>query len=442
LQPLAPGTRVGAWRVKAFQGQGADGAVYRAERAGFRRAEPGALKVSLWLWNWRMEREVELLSRLSHPGIPRLLDRGRRQSPGGTKYPFFVMEWVQGLPLYAWAEQHSPSGAQVCRALARLARALEVVHAAGAVHRDVKGDNVLVRLSDRLPVLLDFGSCHFQGAKRLTWQSLPPVTLEYLSPQAMGFYLRSLREPEGYYPPSPADDLYALGVTAYRLMMGQYPPSLTSSQDEHGTWQVRSPDVRPLLESNPRVEPVLREVIVRLLSEAPEARGTAARVAEALEAGAGEAGHSEPSKPPVRARARKPWLALAAAGACTVLLWLAKPLLVPPGPNSQAPHAGTVAVGDTSPTEPQASTAPGTEKKPLAQEPLPEPRPGQLRPDKRGQCPVRQQIPINGGCWLISLADAQACAGSGYVFFQGKCLVPALEPPRKPQPTSSSPEAR
>jgi hypothetical protein len=50
--------------------------VYRAERVGFRRSGPVALKVSLTRYNWRMEREVELLSRLSHPSIPRLVDRG------------------------------------------------------------------------------------------------------------------------------------------------------------------------------------------------------------------------------------------------------------------------------------------------------------------------------------------------------------------------------
>jgi serine/threonine protein kinase len=430
--------------VKAWRGQGAYGAVYRAERAGWRRAEPGALKMSLLLWNWRMEREVELLSRLNHPGIPRLLDPGRPRSPGGNEYPYFVMEWVQGTPLYVWAEQHSPSGEQVCRALARLARALEAVHAAGAVHRDLKGNNILVKSSDRLPVLIDFGSCHFQGAERLTWQSLPPVTPEYLSPQAVLFYVRSQSQPDGYYPPSPADDLYALGVTAYRLVMGQYPPPIEARLDEQGSWQVTSPDVRPLLENNPRVEPVLREVMVRLLSATPEARGTAAQVAGALEAVAGRAEHPEPSKPPVRARARKPWLALVAAGSCAVLLWYAKPVLVPPGSNSQTPDAGTAAVGDISPTGPQASTAAITEKKPLAQEPPPEPRPGQLRPDKKGQCPGRQQVAINGGCWLdvSPRVGAQACAESGHVFFQGKCFVPALEPPRKPQPTSSPPEAR
>ena len=439
--------------MKAWQGQGGYGAVYRAERVGFRRSEPGALKVSLLRWGWRMEREVELLSRLNHPSIPRLLDRGGPQSPSGDAYPFFVMEWVEGPPLYAWAEQHAPSAKQLCRVLAQLARALEALHAAGAVHRDVKGDNVLVRLSDRRAMLTDFGSCHFQGAERLTWQSLPPVTLAYLSPQAALFYLRSQHHPDGYYPPSPADDLYALGVTAYRLVMGQYPAGMEVRQEEPGTWRVTSPDVGPLLESNPRVEPGLREVIVRLLSQAPEARGTAAQVAVALEALAGGEESPERTRPQVRARVPRPWLALTAVGACAALLWHARPVHSPPGlmtpstpqaSDSQAPDAGTAAVGDTAPTEPQAPPSPPTEKKPLAQEPLPEPRPGQARPDKRGQCPGRKQVPINGGCWIdvSSLMDIQACAESSYVLFKGKCFVPAPAPPKKPQPTSSPPEAR
>jgi hypothetical protein len=66
--------------------------------------------------------------------------------------------------------------------------------------------------------------------------------------------------------------------------MGQYPPPLDARQDEQGSWHILCPDLRPLLERNPRVEPGLREVILRLLSEAPEARGTAAQVTQALEA--------------------------------------------------------------------------------------------------------------------------------------------------------------
>jgi serine/threonine protein kinase len=418
--------------VKAFQGHGSYGAVYRAERGGFRRSEPGALKASLSLWNWRMEREVELLSRLNHPSIPRLLDRGGSQPPGSGEHPYFVMEWVHGTPLYAWAEQSAASGPQLCRVLAHLARALEAVHAAEAVHRDVKGGNVLVRLSDRLPVLIDFGSCHFAGAERLTRQALPPMTPEYLSPQALLFYLHGLHQPDAYYPPSPADDLYALGVTAYRLVMGQYPARIDPRLDEQGTWQVRSPDVRPQLESNPRVEPALREVIVRLLSTEPEARGTAAQVAQALE-------RLEPSKPQGRTQIRKPWLALAAVGACAALSWHSRPVRPPPG--LMGGETRTTAVRDPAPS---ASPSPATEKQPLAQQPLPEPRPGQLRPDKSGQCPGHKQVPINGGCWLdvSSSTNARACTESGYVLFQGKCLVPALAPLRKPQPTSDPPEER
>jgi hypothetical protein len=331
-------------------------------------------------------------------------------------------------------------------------------------------------------VLIDFGSCHFQGAERLTWQSLPPVTPEYLSPQAGLFYQRLLHHPDSYYPPSPADDLYALGVTAYRLVMGQYPPPWEARQDEQGAWRVASPDIRPMLESNPRVEPLLRGVIVRLLSEAPEARGTAAQVAETLEAAANESvprrsaesqpaaevplpdvptpesgsEHDQRARPPARAWAWEPWLALAAAGTVAVLLAVlvrhSQPASVPPGPvfvkaprasGSQAPDAGTAAVGDTSPTESLASTPPPTEKKPLSQEPLPELRPGQARPDKKGQCPGRKQVPINGGCWVEQLPmSAEECVENGYVLFQGKCFGPALAPPKKPRPTSSPPEAR
>jgi len=441
VHALAKGTRVGAWRVKAFQGRGAYGAVYRAERGGFRRSQPGALKVSLLLWNWRMEREVELLSRLNHPSIPRLLDRGGPHPPTGDEHPFFVMEWMHGTPLYAWAQEHSPSGPQLCRLLAQLARALEAVHAAGAVHRDVKGDNVLVRLSDRRAVLIDFGSCHFAGAQRLTWQPLPPVTPAYLSPQAMLFYLRSQGQPDGYYPPSPADDLYALGVIAYRLVMGQYPACIEARQDEHGTWQGTSPDFRPLLESNPRLEPPLREVILQLLSAAAEQRGTAGQVAQALEAAAGEEEQPERVVPPGRARAWKPWLTLAAAAACTVWLWNSKWVLR--AFNAQAPDSGTVAVGDTSPTGPQAATPPSEENRPLAQEPLPQPRPGQARPDEKGRCPGHKHVPINGGCWAEQLPmSAEECVENGYVPFRGKCYLPAPAPPKKPGPTSNPGEAR
>ncbi|HEX8703593.1 MAG TPA: serine/threonine-protein kinase [Myxococcaceae bacterium] len=442
--------------METWHGQGAYGAVYRAVRVGQEHAGHAALKFSLLSGNRRFTREAELLSRLSHPGIPRLLDRGLLQHPSGVERHYFVMEWVEGTPLYAWAEQHSPSHRQVCRLLAQLARALEAVHAADAVHRDVKGDNVLVRHSDGQAVLIDFGSCHFQGAARLTWQSLPPGTPAYLSPQACLFDLRSVRDRNSYYPPSPADDLFALGVTAYRLVMGQYPPDIQPYKDEQGSWQVASPNTRPLLESNSWVQPLLREWILRLLSDSPEERGTAAQLAEALEAAAAEEVVPQPAVQPAaevvpprrlaRARSRMPWLALAAAGACAVFLWtLQRPRPVSPeyvvsstqhASESHAPDAGTTTVGDTSPTEPESPAQPPAERKPITQEAPPEFYAPQ-RPDKKGLCPNRKQVLINGICWAENPSmNAEECVENGYVVLKGKCFSPALEPPQKSVPTS------
>jgi hypothetical protein len=435
-----------------------------------------ALKLALYPWDARLVREAQLLSRLSHPSIPRLVDSGVLRQPGRAEHPYVVMEWVEGTPLYAWAEQHAPTGRQVCQVLAQLARALEAIHAAGGVHRDVKGDNVLVRQADGRAVLIDFGSCHFQGAARLTWQSLAPGTLAYLSAQACLFHIRSVRQRDGYYAPTPADDLYALGVTAYRLVMGQYPPEMDVREDEEGCWQVKSPNPRPLLEKNPRLEPVLREWMVRLLSDDAEERGTAGQLAQALEAAAEEnlpeprlaappaaaesspaasvpTGDGEPPRLPglrLRISAWKPWLALAAAGVAALLLWSLRPLFghapasTQQASGAQVPEAGSAAVGDTLPTAPVASAAPASEPAPMAQEPLPELRPGQARPDEKGRCPGRLQVAINGGCWLdvSSAVDAQGCTESGYVLFKGRCYSPALALPQKPLPNSSPAEAR
>ncbi|HLL00371.1 MAG TPA: serine/threonine protein kinase, partial [Myxococcaceae bacterium] len=74
--------------MKSWKGQGAYGAVYRAVRRGWRRAEPVALKVSLLPWDARFAREAEVLSRLSHPSIPRLLDHGEVRPASGADYPF------------------------------------------------------------------------------------------------------------------------------------------------------------------------------------------------------------------------------------------------------------------------------------------------------------------------------------------------------------------
>src|SRR6185436_533695 len=100
------------------------GAVYRAVRVGQEQAGPVALKLSVHPWEQRVVREARLLSRLDHPCVPRLLDQGMLRLLDNTQHPWFVMEWIDGAPLYAWAQRHSPSYREVCQLLAQLARAL------------------------------------------------------------------------------------------------------------------------------------------------------------------------------------------------------------------------------------------------------------------------------------------------------------------------------
>ena len=192
---LPPGTLVGEWRVLDCLGHGAHGLVFRALRVGHEHEGPVALKLALFPWDPRFMREVALLSLVLHPGVPRLRGHGFFKHPSGTTHPYLVMDWVGGLPLYDWARQSNPSSRQVLQLLAQLARVLEATHAACALHRDVKGENVLVRRADGHALLMDFGSSHYQGAARLTWQAPPPGTPAYRSPEAAVFWRRSVGEP-------------------------------------------------------------------------------------------------------------------------------------------------------------------------------------------------------------------------------------------------------
>jgi serine/threonine protein kinase len=420
-----------------------------------------------------------VLSRIHHPSIPRLLGRGVWRPAPGVEHPYLVMEWIEGTPLYEWARQHVPSAQQVLRLLSQLAQALAATHSIHAVHRDVKGDNILVRHSDGRAVLIDFGSVHYQGASRLTWQSPPPGTPAYHSPEAGLFVLRSIRSPFAYFQATPADDLFALGITAYCFVMGEYPPRPEPSQDMEGTWHLVRPDLRPLLERNSRVEPQLRECILRLLSMEPAARGTAVELARSLKPSAGDADdvlvpqwdtppqpapaladatspaaapasamvapleHASPQRP---ARTWRLWLALTAMGLAWFLEWNLRPLhneperILASSQDTAAPEkpgAGPAAVGDSSDKASQASAHVLAKQEVIAQDTLPKPQPRQTRPDEKGLCPGPKQVRLNDLCWLeIPGLTGEECRQHGYAYIKGRCYAPVFTPHGKPQPTA------
>jgi serine/threonine protein kinase len=473
----------------AWAGRGVHGAVYKAVPVDNPHATPVALKLALLPRDPRFAREVELLSCVRHPSVPRLWDHGEWQHPGGTLYPFLVMDWIEGAPLYDWAQQHNPSSQQVMQLLAQLARALQAVHAQGCVHRDVKGDNVLVRHSDDRALLTDFGSGRYPDAATLTPEILPPGTPAYRSSEAWLFSLQFFRDPTARYSAQPADDLYALGVTAYRLVTGQYPELAEPSQDETGTWHVEGLASPAPLVLNPRVAPQLDALILRMLSEPPGARGTARELAEALEQAAQltspettrqlfvqQKSHLPPEHQAAEVRAQGPEVSartpnstervsvptrartwrrrLTKAAALLALgawVWWIIPSKFPERPAS-ARHAadeahlqdgGASGLGDDAATASTAASPSPSVPGVRAEDTLPEPLPGQIRPDAKGRCPHSRQVPLGGGCWVKTPLDREQCEllrPSGGYIFQGICYTPVLlhgrqptsEPPRKP----------
>jgi serine/threonine protein kinase len=465
---LPLGTRLGPWRLLEQRGRGAYGVVYRAVPADEQAADSVALKLALYPGDARFAREAELLSRIRHPAVPRLVDHGHWQPRAGVSFAWLVMEWVEGLSLYEWAQAQRPTSRQVLQLLGRLARALAATHSAGGLHRDVKGDNIRVRRADGLAFLMDFGSGHHLGAATLTWQPFPPGTSAYRSPEAWRFVLRSSTPPAVPYPPGPADDLFALGVTAFRLVTEKYPPSAHPDDEDAWLWRPEELERWTARVCNPRCIPELSALVSRMLSPRPETRGSAREVAEALEQAARNAGREaevplftgeEPRlaglipiprrvtvRRPPRVR-RWPWFAAAGLGGALALsagglLSVSRseePATAHLAEQEEAKDAGTVAVGDSALTAPVARERAPSVWSSIAVELPPKPFSGQRRPDANGRCPGKVRVAINGGCWRKLLVDVKDCDDQDGFEYRGACYIPVMTPPR---PATSGPAAR
>ncbi|PTL84588.1 serine/threonine-protein kinase [Vitiosangium sp. GDMCC 1.1324] len=279
----SPGARVGPFRVEGLLGRGGYGTVYRAR---WRRRDYALKFIRPESPDWKAwaERElaIHLRMHLHHPNLVRFHSCGRwPDTAEGMVY--FATEYVPGQPVDRWGEA-SRTAREVAGLLLGISRALEVAHAAGVLHRDVKEDNILVRQADGRPVLVDFGVGTYPEAPRITRLPLPPGSWMYRTPEAVRFWQDHLGEPGSpRYRFSATDDLYPLGVISYRLLTGRtpYSPEEDRLMRELFTVVPAAPDVL-----NPRVPRVLSEVCMRLLAKTPEARF---REAKALSAALEEA---------------------------------------------------------------------------------------------------------------------------------------------------------
>jgi serine/threonine protein kinase len=393
---------------------------------------------------------------MTHLHVPRLVGHGEWQAPDGLRYPFISMEWVDGVPLYDWARLNPASNHQVRLWLIQLARALAALHAQGGVHRDVKGGNVLVRRMERCAVLTDLGTGIYAGATTLTPPHFYPGTPAYQSPESWLFERRFSQDPTARYQAGPADDLYALGVTACRLLTGEYPELPKPFQDEHGIWHVEAVRLPPALVRDACVEPGLRAVVLRLLSVLPEQRGTASELAEALEQqdGLDHVPATRRREAPIPLEAKRSgrvlsrasaryWLSLAVAGLLLAIWtqWRTEPSLVQATtPEKGSPDVGTVGLGEAAVCMPPEQAPSETTQEGMTQDTLPEPLPGQTRPDEKGRCPRKGLVTLNKGCWATTAVDREGCAEMGGQMFKGTCYVPFI--PRGRRPNSSPMDKR
>jgi eukaryotic-like serine/threonine-protein kinase len=213
---LQEGRRIGPYRIVRELGRGGMSRVYLAARADQAFEKQVAIKVverglDSEEVTRRFESERQILARLDHPNITRIIDGG--QTEDGA--PFLVMDYVEGQPIDQYCEARALDVSARLRLFQGVCAAVHYAHQHLIIHRDIKPGNVLVT-RDGVPRLLDFGI-----AKLLTREAQPSestrtvlrrLTPEYASPeQIRGEALTT------------ASDVYSLGVLLYRLLCGQSP---------------------------------------------------------------------------------------------------------------------------------------------------------------------------------------------------------------------------
>ncbi len=203
------GTTIGSFRLVSRLGRGGMGEVWIAEREGADFEQRVAVKL-LPLTDEaavaRFRRERQILARLVHPRIARLVDGG--VTDDGR--PWLAMELVEGVDLVEHARQNDIHVDARLRLFAEVCDAVQFAHQNLVVHRDLKPSNVIVT-KDGEPKLLDFGIAKIleSDERELTATNERPMTLEYAAPeQIRGRDVTT------------ATDVWALGVMLHELLTG------------------------------------------------------------------------------------------------------------------------------------------------------------------------------------------------------------------------------
>jgi serine/threonine-protein kinase len=210
LPPLGSAESFGPYRVTGELGEGGMGIVYLADRSDGQFARQVAIKRigriapdADLLRRFRDEKQI--LARLDHPNIARLLDAGI----DAAGIPYLVMEYVEGTPFTAFCRNRNLGIPDRVSLFLKVCAAVQHAHQNLVIHRDIKPGNILVTPEGE-PKLLDFGIAKLMGgvdsgeATRTVHRAL---TLDFASPEQV----------RGE-PVNTSSDVYSLGVVLYHLL--------------------------------------------------------------------------------------------------------------------------------------------------------------------------------------------------------------------------------
>ena len=212
-----PGQQVGPYKLERPLGEGGMGQVWLATRAdglyqrrvAVKLLRPGLGDAGL---RQRFTRERQILARLGHAHIARLLDAGVT-SDG---QPYLALDYVQGQPITQYAQQLALPVQQRLRLFLQVCAAVSHAHANLVVHRDLKPSNIMVTPAGEV-CLLDFGIAKLldepqDGSPEITGTGTRAFTLYYAAPEQLRNGVITTMT-----------DVYALGVVLYELLVGRKP---------------------------------------------------------------------------------------------------------------------------------------------------------------------------------------------------------------------------
>ena len=252
--------RVGKYEILEELGRGGFAVVYKARDVTLNRVV--ALKVLLPQLTTdpkfvqRFQNEAQTAAQLRHPHIVTIYEVGQEK---GVHY--LAMTYLEGRTLDSLIAEKALSLAQSVSVVEQIASALDVIHARGLVHRDIKPANIMVG-GDGQATLLDFGIVRAAEGTRLTTTMAVLGTPEYMAPEqaevdeAAGIDWRA--------------DIYALGVVAYEVLVGQPPFAGTSPTAVLYKHVYEAPPKPTAL--NPALSPGVEPILLQALAKQRESR--------------------------------------------------------------------------------------------------------------------------------------------------------------------------